>query len=161
MPFEAAIRADVAGIMVGHLSFPLVDPVAGRPASLSPVFVSGLLRTDMGFNGLILTDDLGQMKAVTVGYTPGEAAVEAVVAGSDVLLSVGPLESQREMVDAVTAAVDRQSRRNDLMRQSAVFLSQNCKLGYCRECSCPRPDHPQLLVVRLSLIGSSRTHWMQ
>jgi beta-N-acetylhexosaminidase len=105
VPFEAAIETNVAAIMVGHLSFPLVDPVANRPSSLSPIFVSDILRTQLGFDGLIVTDDVGQMKAITAGYSPGSAAVQALVAGSDVVLTVGPLQNEREMIKAVTAAI--------------------------------------------------------
>lgn len=105
VPFEAAINASVAAIMVGHLSFPLIDPVADRPSSLSPVFVSGMLRTDLGFDGLVVTDDLGQMRAVTAGYTPGDAAIQSLQAGSDVLLVVGPLQTERQMVRAVIGGV--------------------------------------------------------
>jgi beta-N-acetylhexosaminidase len=105
VPFSAAIQANVAAIMVDHLSFPQIDPVVDRPSSLSPVFVDGILRTALGFRGLIVSDDLGQMKAVTDAYTPGAAAVQALVAGSDMLLTVGPLDNEREMVQAVLDAI--------------------------------------------------------
>src|SRR5579859_5039877 len=105
VPFQAAIQANVAAIMVGHLSFPLIDPDPNRPSSLSSVFITDILRTELGYGGLVVTDDLGAMKAVTAGYTPGSAAVLALQAGVDVLLSVGPLASEREMVAAVKAAV--------------------------------------------------------
>ncbi len=105
VPFRSAIQAHVAAIMVGHLSFPLIDPAPNRPSSLSPVFVSSILRNDLGYDGLVITDDLGGMKAITAGYTPGTAAVQAFVAGSDMLLSVGPLDTEQEMVQAITDAV--------------------------------------------------------
>ncbi len=105
VPFRSAIQANVAAIMVGHLSFPLIDAAPNRPSSLSPVFVSGMLRTDLGFRGLIVTDDLGGMKAITAGYSPGTAAVQAFVAGSDVLLWVGPLDTERQMEQAIAHAV--------------------------------------------------------
>lgn len=105
VPFKAAIQAQVAAIMVGHLSFPLVDPTPDQPSSLSPYFVSELLRNELGYQGLVVTDDIGAMKAVTDHYTAGQAAVQAILAGDDMVLSVGPLESEQEMVQAVTAAV--------------------------------------------------------
>jgi beta-N-acetylhexosaminidase len=92
----------VAAIMVGHLSFPFVDSL---PSSLSSAFVDGILRTELGYGGLVVTDDLGQMKAITAAYTPGEAAVMSLAAGSDMVLTVGPLQSEREMVKAVMEAV--------------------------------------------------------
>lgn len=91
VPFWAPIDANVAGIMVGHLDFPLVDPVGGRSSSLSPVIVSRILRDDIGFGGLVMTDDLGAMRAISAGYTPAVAAVHAFQAGSDMLLVVGSL----------------------------------------------------------------------
>lgn len=105
VPFRAAIQAGVAGIMIGHLSFPLVDPVTGRPASLSPVVIDGILRRDLGYTGLVLTDDLGAMHAITDTYSPGEAAIEAIEAGADMLIVVGPLDRQRRMVEAVHDAI--------------------------------------------------------
>jgi beta-N-acetylhexosaminidase len=102
VPFRAAIQANVAAIMVGHLSFPFVDSL---PSSLSSAFVDGILRTELGYGGLVVTDDVGQMKAITAAYTPGDAAVMAIVAGSDMVLTVGPLQSEREMVKAVREAV--------------------------------------------------------
>jgi beta-N-acetylhexosaminidase len=105
VPFRAAIQAGVAGIMVGHLSFPLVDPVPGRPASLSRVFVDGLLRGDLRYTGLVLTDDLGAMRAITDTNSPGESAIQAIAAGADVLTVVGALDRQRRMVEAVHDAI--------------------------------------------------------
>jgi beta-N-acetylhexosaminidase len=102
VPFRAAIQANVAAIMVGHLSFPFVDSL---PSSLSSAFVDGILRTELGYGGLVVTDDVGQMKAITAAYTPADAAVMALVAGSDMVLTVGPLQSEREMVKAVIEAV--------------------------------------------------------
>jgi beta-N-acetylhexosaminidase len=105
VPFRSAIQVGVAAVMTAHVGYPAVDPPLTRPASLSPTLIAGVLRRDLGFQGVVVTDDLGQMRAVTDHYGPGEAAVQALVAGSDVLLSVGPLARQREMVEAVVAAV--------------------------------------------------------
>jgi beta-N-acetylhexosaminidase len=105
VPFQTAIDANVAAVMVGHLDFPLIDPVPGRPSSLSPVIVSGILRGDLGFIGLVITDDLGAMRAISAGYSPATAAVQAFQAGSDMLLVVGPPTAEREMVEALADAV--------------------------------------------------------
>jgi len=105
VPFRSAIRASVAAIMTAHVSYPLLDAVPSRPASLSPVIVSDLLRRDLGFDGLVITDDLGLMRAVTDRYDAGEAAVQAVLAGADMLTVVGPVDSQRRMAEAISAQV--------------------------------------------------------
>ena len=104
VPFRAAIQANVAAIMVAHLRFPMIDPEP-RPSSLSPVFVTDILRTDLAYDGLVMTDDLGAMKAVTATYTPAQSAVMALAAGTDVLLSVGPVDDERQMAEAVIQAV--------------------------------------------------------
>lgn len=102
VPFRAAIAAGVTGIMTAHLAVPALDPEAGqRPATLSPAILTDLLRTGMGFRGLIVTDGL-MMDGVKKGRTIGEVAVEAVRAGADILLMP---PSASEAIDAVVAAV--------------------------------------------------------
>jgi beta-N-acetylhexosaminidase len=107
VPFQAALRARVGAIMTAHVHYPLLDPTPNRPASLSPVLVAGLLRRELGYDGLVLTDDLGTMRAITDSFEPGEAAVRAIEAGSDLLVTVGPLEQQRQMRDALLQAVGK------------------------------------------------------
>jgi beta-N-acetylhexosaminidase len=105
VPFRAAQQARVAGIMTAHISFPALDPVPDRPGSLSPIIVQQLLRNELHYDGLILTDDMGAMEAVTGRYEPGEAAISAIEAGSDQIIVVGPLWRQRRMAEALTAAI--------------------------------------------------------
>jgi uncharacterized protein YbbC (DUF1343 family)/beta-glucosidase-like glycosyl hydrolase/CubicO group peptidase (beta-lactamase class C family) len=82
-PFEAAIAAGVDSVMVGHMAVPALD-ARGLPATLSPVLNEQLLRDEMGFEGLIVTD---AMDMEGVGSTwIGKATVDAVVAGADVIL---------------------------------------------------------------------------
>ncbi len=85
-PFRAAIEAGVAGVMSAHVTFPAVDP-SGTPATLSAATLTGLLRTQMGFTGLIATDSL-EMGALSagLGLDPAEAAERAYLAGADLLL---------------------------------------------------------------------------
>ena len=85
VPFRAAIGADVSSIMPGHLSVPALEADPNVPATLSPKILTGLLREQMKFNGLIVTDAM-DMGGVTSLYPPGEAAVRSVEAGADVLL---------------------------------------------------------------------------
>lgn len=96
VPFRAAIAARVAGIMTAHLEVPALEPDGiRRPATLSPAVLTDLLRNEMRFRGLVITDGL-MMAGVRQGRTPGEVAVAAVLAGADILL----------MPPAVTAAID-------------------------------------------------------
>src|SRR6266571_5303425 len=84
-PFRAAIAVGVDTVMTGHLSVPALEPDPNTPATLSPKILEGLLRKELRFQGLIVTDAM-DMGGITVRYAPGEAAVRAVVAGVDCLL---------------------------------------------------------------------------
>ena len=100
-PFRAAIEAGVPMVMVGHLDYPAIDPE--HPASLSKDAIS-MLREDLGFNGVVITDDLA-MAGAAGGEPPARAAVEAVGAGADLLIVSSPPREQADAYDAVVAAV--------------------------------------------------------
>ncbi len=82
-PFRSGIAAGASLIMTGHLDVRAVDP--GTPATLSRKVLTGLLRDELGFKGVIVSDALN-MGAITKRYPAGEAAVRAVLAGNDILL---------------------------------------------------------------------------
>ncbi|MEM9087923.1 MAG: glycoside hydrolase family 3 N-terminal domain-containing protein [Cyanobacteria bacterium P01_F01_bin.53] len=86
VPFKAAIASGVDSVMTAHLQLPKIDP--DHPSTFSKVTLSGLLRHDMSFGGLIVTDAL-VMGGITQQYGPNEAAVLAVEAGADILLMPG------------------------------------------------------------------------
>ena len=100
-PFEAAIDAGVPMVMVGHLVYPAIDPE--RPASLSGDALS-MLRGDLGFDGVVVTDDLA-MAAATGGGSVADAAVEAVGAGADLLIVSSAPQEQADAYDAVVEAI--------------------------------------------------------
>jgi beta-N-acetylhexosaminidase len=85
VPFRAAISAGVGSIMTGHLAVPSLEPDPDTPATLSSHVLTDLLRHDLRFQGLVVTDAM-DMGGITVRYAPGEAAVRAVLAGADALL---------------------------------------------------------------------------
>jgi beta-N-acetylhexosaminidase len=85
VPFRAAISSGVGSIMTGHLNVPSLESDPNTPATLSQNILTGLLRDELGYQGLIVTDAM-DMGGITVRYAPGEAAVRAVVAGVDALL---------------------------------------------------------------------------
>ena len=85
VPFRAAIAAGVGSIMTGHLNVPAFEPDSAVPATLSPNILTDLLRKQLKFEGLVITDAL-DMGGITVRYAPGEAAVRAFLAGADALL---------------------------------------------------------------------------
>ncbi len=84
-PFRAAFAAGASTVMTGHLAVPALEPDPGRSATLSQTIISGLLRRELGFDGLVVTDAL-DMGSVARHYAPGEAAVQAILAGTDLLL---------------------------------------------------------------------------
>jgi beta-N-acetylhexosaminidase len=83
-PFEADIAAGVDTIMTAHVVFPAVDP-SGAPATMSHTILTGVLRNELGFKGLIVTDAL-DMGGATATYPPDVAPVKAILAGADQLL---------------------------------------------------------------------------
>jgi beta-N-acetylhexosaminidase len=101
-PFEAAIRTGVPMVMVGHIVYPAIDP--NRPASLSPEAI-GILRGELSFDGVVVTDDLA-MAGATGGGTVAQAAVAAVKAGADLLIISSPPQQQAHAYDAVVGAVE-------------------------------------------------------
>ena len=106
VPFAEAVDAGQPAVMVGHLDVRAVDPRV--PSGLSRPVVTGLLRRDLGFGGLVVTDSL-QMAAVTRGRDPRAVAVQAMRAGADVLLMPpDPAAARGALVRAV--------RRGDLSR---------------------------------------------
>ena len=85
VPFRAGVAAGADAVMTAHIELPELDPAPNTPTTLSRPIVEGLLRKELGFNGLIYTDSMG-MAGVTAMYKPGDAAVRAVKAGNDVVL---------------------------------------------------------------------------
>jgi len=125
VPFKAAIASGVDSIMTAHIAVPALAP-PDLPATLSPAILIDLLRKDLGFQGLVVTDAM-EMASVAKGFHTGEAAVRALEAGADTLLM--PVEPDAA-VRAVVAAVNsgRLSRRR--IQESAIkILSAKERLG--------------------------------
>ena len=106
VPFREAIRTNVAFIMTAHVLVPSFDDE--RPATLSPRIVQALLRDELNFQGVILSDDL-EMKAIAKTYTVPDAAVAAIAAGCDgLLICSGDVNVQAETLEALVYAVEQQ-----------------------------------------------------
>ena len=111
--------------LVAHILMTQIDP--DRPATLSSEVVTGLLREELGFDGVVFTDDL-TMGAITKNYGLGEAAVLAVEAGCDVLLVCHETGSVEEVCAALLDAVDTGRITEDRLDQSVrriLTLKQN------------------------------------
>jgi beta-N-acetylhexosaminidase len=100
-PFQAAISHGVDFVLLGHLFYPAIDPV--RSADLSPATMQ-LLRSNLGFHGAIISDDM-EMGAITNSTPTPEAAVEFLVAGGDMVMVAHQLTVADETYDAIAAAV--------------------------------------------------------
>lgn len=122
VPFQAGIDAGADAVMIGHL---IIADVDSEPALFSYQLVTQLLRQEMGFEGVVITDSL-QMQAMTDHYGSGEIAVKAVKAGVDVLLCPEDLE---EAADALIRAVESgeisQERIDESVRR-ILTLKKEC-----------------------------------
>lgn len=102
IPFQQAIEENADVIMVAHIMFPELDDM--YPSSLSKKIITDLLREEMQFEGVVITDDM-TMGAIVNEYTVPEAAVQSFLAGSDLLLIAGDYENQVGTINALMAAV--------------------------------------------------------
>lgn len=104
VPFRAAIAAQVASVMTCHVLVPAFDEL--HPGTLSPAIVRGLLRDELGFDGLVFTDDM-EMKAIAARMPVPDACVAAVAAGCDaVLVCSGNHDLQHATLEALVRAVE-------------------------------------------------------
>lgn len=131
-PFRAGIDGGADVVMIGNLRVPAVDPSA--PASLSRPLVSGLLRRQLGFQGVVMTDSFS-MGAIRKNYSAGEAAVRAVDAGVD-LLSMSA--NTAEAFDALLAAVPDGRLTEQIVTDAAVRVVR-LRLGLAEATSGAAP----------------------
>ncbi|MEA2710363.1 MAG: beta-N-acetylhexosaminidase [Phycisphaerales bacterium] len=122
-PFEAAIKAGVAAVMTAHVIYNPIDPV--YPGTMSRTILGGILREQLGFNGLVVSDDM-QMKAIADHYGFDDAIVRAVDAGVDLLWICHTPDLQSRAIDVIAKAVEsgnlsRCRLEEAARRQDAVF----------------------------------------
>jgi beta-N-acetylhexosaminidase len=124
-PFEAAIAAGAEALMTAHVMYPALDPA--RPATLSARIATGLLRGELGFRGLLVSDDLG-MRAVADRWPIDEIVVEGLLAGVDCFLIRGPAERQvaawQALVRAAEARAEVRARVEESAGRMAAFKAQ-------------------------------------
>lgn len=128
VPFRAALAAGATATMTAHVALPCITPGDTTPATLSAAVMTGILRDSLRFTGLVVTDALS-MAAIQKKYGPGEVAVRAFLAGSDLLLDPVDLRAvSQAMVAAVAngritvARLDASVRRVlELKRRAGLF----------------------------------------
>jgi len=129
-PFQAAIDAGMRGMMTAHITVPAVNGGTSRPATLSRPVLTGLLREEMGFDGLLFTDAM-DMGAIDREYGRDEAAVLAVEAGADVLLMPPSVPGT---IDAVVGAVlDGRIEESRIEASVRRILIEKHRLGLLEE----------------------------
>ncbi|WP_281975233.1 beta-N-acetylhexosaminidase [Halobacillus litoralis] len=115
IPFENAIEKGAEVVMVAHILLPELDRTL--PASMSEKIISGLLREQLGYEGIVITDDM-TMKAVTNNFSLDEASVDSVKAGSDIILVAHDYNKVEAVINALTASVERGEISEERINQS-------------------------------------------
>lgn len=138
VPFAAAVTAGVPLVMTAHILLPRID--AERPASLSRTMLDGVLRRRLKFEGVILGDDLG-MGAIKKRYGAGEAAVQTILAGTDVAMLCHDWSAVGPAIAAVRKA------REDGRFDEEEWRSSLARIECARASGEPRKPQPPLSVV--------------
>ena len=112
-PFRKLIGAGLDGVMIAHLNVPAIEKSGTTASTLSEAVVTGLLRNELGFNGLIVTDAL-DMKGVTANNSPGQIELEALKAGNDILLLSANVP---EGIRRIKQAIDTKEISVDIVRE--------------------------------------------
>ncbi|MFH0759603.1 MAG: glycoside hydrolase family 3 N-terminal domain-containing protein [Bacteroidota bacterium] len=115
-PFREAIGRGLTGVMVAHLQVPALEERENRPATVSGRIITGLLKEEMGFKGLVITDALN-MKGLSQFFEPGIREVEAVRAGNDILL-------MPKDVELAISEIKRAVKRGDIPEER---INESCR----------------------------------
>lgn len=127
-PFRAAIAAGVDTVMTAHLAVPALEPER-IPATVSPAVLTGLLRKELGFKGIVTTDAM-DMQGLTKQFPPGEAAVRSLLAGADILLI--PADPDKAVDGVVEAVKSGRISRARLEASVMRVLEAKARLGIAR-----------------------------
>src|SRR5580693_2293112 len=134
--------AGADAVMTGHIELPALDAGEFSPASLSPLVVTGLLRNELQFGGLVYTDSMS-MNAVTAKLAPGDAAARAIKAGNDIVLhspdeaaAAAGIKEAIERGDLPLTQIDASVRR---------ILNAKARLGLYRAKTVSLDDLPRLV----------------
>jgi beta-N-acetylhexosaminidase len=133
-PFRRAVDAGVSAIMLSHALVPAIDP--GLPVSLSPLAIA-LLKDELGFRGIVLTDDL-QMAALSGRGGAGEAAIAALSAGADMVMVSGGRTARDARADILAALADGRLSRSRLEDAAARVVAQKLRFGLDTETETDR-----------------------
>lgn len=128
IPFNKAIAEGADVVMIAHILLPQIDP--SSPASMSKTIIDGLLRDELSFDGVVITDDL-TMEAITDNYSIMRASVESIKAGSDIILVAHDYQNIASSIQAIKNAINNgelsEQRINDSVRR-ILLLKEKYKL---------------------------------
>ncbi|MGE7110434.1 beta-N-acetylhexosaminidase [Lysinibacillus sp. NPDC047702] len=128
IPFKTAIENGADVVMVAHILLPRIDPQ--YPSSMSKAIITGILRNQLAFDGVVMTDDM-TMKAITNHFAIGQATVDSVKAGSDIILIAHDFSNVQSAIEALKSAVQHgeitEDRINDSVRR-IIQLKRKFKL---------------------------------
>ncbi len=139
VPFRRAVEGGVDAVMTAHVAVPGILGPEGPPATLSPFFLTELLREEMGFGGLVLTDAI-RMRAIADHYGVGESAVLALEAGADVILAPASISETMEAVEAAVRSGRLTRERIDASVRRLLEMKARVGLHRSRKVSLDRID---------------------
>jgi beta-N-acetylhexosaminidase len=170
-PFRAAAAAGIASFMTAHVIFKAVD--SGHPATMSRAVLTGILREKLGYDGLVVTDDV-EMKAIADNYGVEEAVLLGLNAGVDHFLCCHTAQLAHRAIDAIVSAVhpgklDQETLRGATRRFQAVRDRYEQPVGTAEGLSVLRSREHQELVARIlrgvdssvAQVGSDPTEVME
>jgi beta-glucosidase-like glycosyl hydrolase len=129
VPFRAGIAAGAKAVMTAHLALPKVDPT-GRPATLSRPILTGILRNQLGFDGIVVTDGM-HMQGITDHFSAAEAVIGAIEAGADAILASDDIDSAfNGIIQAVHIGRITEGRINTSVRR---ILSAKAWVGLAED----------------------------
>jgi len=147
-PYRDAIAAGVQAVMTAHLFVPALDPTANLPATLSEPILTGVLRKELGFKGLIVTDAM-EMAGITNSFTTEEASLRALLAGVDLLLlPPEPAKVVASLVEAARAGKLPRARIDDAVRR---IVTLKLRLGLFKNRLVDLRALPRVIAFKPSL----------
>lgn len=153
VPFKAAVEADVAAIMSAHILYPALD--TEYPATLSYKILTTILRRQLGYDGLIITDDL-EMQAIDAKYDTGDAAVMAIKAGADIVIIPWTLKKQQRAYNSLRQAVKTRKITETRLNESVRRILKSKAACGAFEKPYIHIENPNAINSPLTKIGSAK-----
>lgn len=150
-PFAEAVKNKVDGIMIAHILLPKIDP--DNPASFSQTIISDILRKNMNYDGVVITDDL-TMGAIIDNYDIGEAAVKSINAGTDIVLVCHGFDKEEQVIKAITQAAATGVISPERINQS-VYRILKLKQEYALSNEQVRSADPQIINKKIDVLLKS------